>query len=149
MDHPPTSATAPTTSAQSRQRIDDEHRRLGRLLALLSDTCDPERIEALLAELRDLLVSHFETEEAPDGLHQIVGEGAAHRLPNLQHLFDEHREVLVRVDDLRAEARACLEGPVRQLCAGVGGLAETLRRHEADEEALFAEAFYTDIGGRA
>ena len=70
-------------------------------------------------------------------------------MPNLQHLFDEHREILARLGELRAATAAALAGPVREIATGIHGLAETLRRHEAEEERLFGEAFYTDLGGRS
>jgi len=132
-----------------KRRIDEEHRRLGELLGAMTGETDLVRVERLLGELRELLIEHFETEEGPHGLHQIVEEGAAHRLPNVQHLFDEHREILARVDRVRADVAECLAGPVRRVVEEVSGIAETLHRHEQDEEALFTEAFYSDIGGRS
>ena len=139
----------PVSGADTRQQIDDEHRHLNVLLAELTATSDLARVEPLLGSLRELLVKHFETEEAPDGLHEIVSAQAAHRLPNLQKLFDEHREILERVDRLRAATRACFDGPVRRVLDDVGALAKALHEHEAEEEELFGEAFYTDLGGRA
>lgn len=148
MPQPPTPSN-PAPGAETRQQIDDEHRHLNALLAELTDTTDLARVEPLLGSLRDLLVKHFETEEAPEGLHEIVSTQASHRLPNLQKLFDEHREILERVDRLREAARSCFEGPVRRVLDDVEALASTLHEHEAEEEELFGEAFYTDLGGRA
>jgi len=136
-------------AADSRQRIDDEHRHLNELLAELTATRDLVRVETLLSHLRVLLVTHFATEEAPEGLHELVSQQAAHRLPNLQHLFAEHRDFLTRLDRLRDDTVACLGGPVAKILDGVAGLAAALRQHELEEEELFGEAFYTDIGGRA
>ncbi|HSM14990.1 MAG TPA: hemerythrin domain-containing protein [Thermoanaerobaculia bacterium] len=132
-----------------KRRIDEEHLRLRELLGALAGETDLTRVGDLLGELRELLVAHFATEEGPQGLHQIVEEGAAHRLPNVQHLFEEHRQILVRVDDLIDDVGECLAGPVRRVVDEVAAIAETLRRHEHDEEALFTEAFYSDIGGRS
>lgn len=145
----PTPPADPVPGTDTRQQIDDEHRHLNGLLAELTATSELARIERLLGSLRELLVKHFETEEAPQGLHEIVSAQAAHRLPNLQKLFDEHREILDRVDRLREATRACLDGPVRRVLDDVGALARTLHEHEAEEEELFGEAFYTDLGGRA
>jgi hypothetical protein len=36
---------------------------------------------------------------------------------------------------------------VRRVLDGVAELVGTLKRHESDEEELFTEAFYTDLGG--
>jgi len=148
MPQPPT-PSEPLSAADTRQQIDDEHRHLNSLLVELTETSDLERVEPLLGALCDLLSKHFATEEAPDGLHEIVSARAAHRLPNLQQLFEEHREILARVERLRAAARECFDGPVRRVLHDVRALADTLREHEAEEEELFGEAFYIDLGGRA
>ncbi len=145
----PQTATAPRRGAAARNRIDDEHRQLGELLRSLTHTRELGRLNAQLGELRALLVAHFAGEEGEEGLHAVVAEGASHRLPNLQHLFEDHREILTRVDALAGEAAALEAGPAARLHEGVLALAEALRRHEAEEESLFAEAFYRDIGGRS
>jgi hemerythrin len=142
----------PTTGdggSDSRERIDAEHRHLNELLGELLAARDPERIERLLVALRSLLIGHFATEEAPDGLHEIVAQNAAHRLPNVQQLFAEHRDLVHRLDALRVEAAALRDGAFRRLLDEIAGLAAALRAHEAVEDEIFAEAFYTDIGGRA
>ena len=147
---PASTAKSPTPRRQAaRSRIDDEHRQLGELLLSLVHTHGLHRVDKRLVELRSLLVHHFEGEEGGQGLHAVVGEGASHRLPNLQHLFDEHREFLARLETLRATTAAALDGPVREIAEGIHTLAESLRRHEAEEERLFSEAFYTDLGGRS
>jgi hemerythrin len=145
----PTPKNAAPHRRAARTRIDDEHRQLGELLASLVHTHDLHRVEKLLADLHTLLVRHFEGEEGAQGLHSVVGEGASHRLPNLQHLFDDHREFLSRLDALQAATAAALAGPVKEIAEGIHHLAESLRRHEAEEERLFSEAFYTDLGGRS
>lgn len=137
------------SASAARARIDDEHRRLNELLRSLDHSHDLGRIEKLLAELETLLVAHFAGEEGDEGLHQVVGEGAAHRLPNLQRLYDEHREFVTRIARLRAECAGLVDGPVRRLHDGISALAEGLRRHERAEDELFGEAFYTDLGGRS
>jgi len=147
---PKTVSTAPAArsprSRAARLRIDEEHRQLGELLRALTHTHDLARTAALLDELRELLSRHFAGEEGDDGLHEVVGEGASHRLTNIQQLFDEHRLLLARLDEVRAEAGAALAGPVRRVHDGITWLAETLRRHEKQEEALFGEAFYSELG---
>ena len=140
---------APSHRQTARRRIDDEHRQLGELLLSLVHTHDLHRVEKLLGELQTLLVHHFEGEEGGQGLHAVVGEGAAHRLPNLQHLFEEHREFLARLAALRALTAAALAGPAKEIAEGIHHLAESLRRREAEGDRLFGEAFYTDLGGRS
>jgi hemerythrin len=139
-------AAKPRGESSARRRIDDEHRRLNELLRSLTHSHDPVRLQTLLGELRELLVEHFEHEEAPEGLHEIVSEGAAHRMPNLQQLFQEHREILATVDGLAAQIGSIVDGAWREVRDGVSELAESLRRHERDEEDLFSEAFYSDLG---
>ena len=153
----PSAHAAPASTAKSaaprrraaRSRIDDEHRQLGELLLSLVHTHDLHRVEKLLGDLHTLLVHHFEGEEGGAGAALRRRRGASHRLPNLQHLFDEHREFLARLDELQAATAAALAGPVKEIADGIQHLAESLRRHEAEEERLFSEAFYTDLGGRS
>jgi hemerythrin len=145
---PPAPAEPAAPRSAAKNQIDDEHRQLNELLSSLTATHDLERIQAMLSELATLLRRHFETEEGPQGLHEVVGEEATHRLTTLQRLIDEHAEILVRVEQLRIEVADCLDGPVRRTVEGVAALADLLHRHEADEEELFGEAFYSDIGGR-
>jgi hypothetical protein len=145
----PSPSTVAPDAAESRRRIDAEHRSLDALLAELVAERDAEHLEVLLEQLHALLVRHFATEEAPDGLHEIVGRHAPHRLPSVQQLFVEHREMLRRVDRLRDEASALVAGPLQRLREQVEGVATSLRAHEAVEDEIFAEAFYTDLGGRA
>ena len=147
----PAREAKPTPSPRhaARRRIDDEHRQLGELLLSLVHTHDLHRVDKLLGDLETLLVHHFEGEEGSQGLHSVVSEGASHRLPNLQHLFDEHREMLAQLALLRTATATALAGPVKEIAEGLHRLAESLRRHEAEEERLFGEAFYTDLGGRS
>ncbi len=145
----PKAGRTPSRRHAARQRIDDEHRQLGELLRALGHSRDLTRVDALLGDLHGLLLRHFEGEEGEHGLHAVVSEGASHRLPDLQHLFDEHRRILARVEALRAATAAALAGPVNQVVDGIAGLVAMLRHHEAEEERLFLEAFYTDLGGRS
>jgi hemerythrin len=142
-------AEAPARRRETRRKIDDEHEKLRQILGALTRAQRLERTEEVLGELAELLVVHFAGEESSEGVHEIVAAYASHRLPDLQHLFDEHRELLALTERLRADVAACLAGPVRELRDGVTHLATRLREHEAVEDELFAEAFYLDIGGRA
>jgi uncharacterized protein with von Willebrand factor type A (vWA) domain len=120
---------------------------MGELLSVLVTTSDLARVAPLLADLRALLVAHFAGEEGPAGMHEIVAEGAAHRLPNVQRLIEEHAAIVARLDALTAEVAACAAGPLARALAGVCELVALLRRHEAEEEEIFSEAFYVDLGG--
>jgi hypothetical protein len=143
----PAEPVEPRSAAKN--QIEAEHRQLDRLLVSLAVSQDLVRARALLSELATLLRHHFETEEGPQGLHEVVGEQSGHQLATVQRLFDEHADLLVRVEQLRIEVADCLDGPIRRTLGGIAALVEQLRRHEADEDALFAEAFYGDIGGHS
>jgi hemerythrin len=136
-------------SRSTRQRIDAEHAALDGALRALVQTKDVAKLEQRLIDLRRDLAAHFAGEESVEGLHQVVAEGASHRLPDLQRLYDEHRRMIEDLDKLLKTARGALEGPLSELAQGVSRLVEKLRRHEQDEETLFAEAFYVDLGGRS
>jgi hypothetical protein len=133
----------------SKRRIEEEHRRLHQLMLAVTQETDLATLGTLLADLEALLVEHFASEEGPQGMHEIVSAGAAHRLPDLQRLFGEHRAILLQLAELRGEIAGLLAGPIRRVHQEVVALAETLRQHEAVEDDLFGEAFYLDIGGRA
>jgi hypothetical protein len=146
--HP--AVAAPTErGGEARRRIEEEHRRLRELLRALTRTRHLERIDALLTELSELLGAHFAGEEGPEGLHDIVSTYAAHRLPDVQRLFAEHREIQEGLERLRCEVAACIAGPARAIHERSAALVEQLRRHEAVEDDLFGESFYLDIGGRS
>jgi hypothetical protein len=146
---PPVPAEPVPFETESKQRIQDEHRWLAELVGALESTRDLARVRVQLAELASMLRSHFELEEGEGGLHDVVGEQAGHRLAALQRLMAEHAEILVQVEQLRIAVGDCLDGPVRRVLSSVGELVARLRRHEADEEELFADAFWSDLGGRS
>lgn len=140
--------TAPSRPGDARERIAEEHRHLSELLDRVEEMSAPAGLAAALERLRSLLVAHFESEEADDGLHEAIGGATPHLLPAVQHLFDEHREFLSDVDSLTARAHELAAGPVEDLRLGVAGLAARLRAHEARENELFGESVYTDIGSQ-
>lgn len=140
--------TAVSRPGDARQRIAEEHRHLSELLDQIEDISAPAGLAAALERLRGLLVAHFEGEEADDGLHDAIGCSTPHLLPAVQHLFDEHREFLSDLDALTARARELAAGPVEELRTRVAGLASRLRAHEAEENELFGESVYTDVGSQ-
>lgn len=132
--------------AGSRQQIADDHKALGKLLVSLETTRDPHALLPQLEALAGLLQGHFRREEAADGFHEMVSGSAPHLLPSVQSLFDEHREMATQLDDLKAQARQCIEGPVAQLLAGTSELIVRLREHEQAEDELVVGALYADLG---
>lgn len=135
-----------SADAETRQQIAEEHRALGELLGRLEATRDPHALLPRLEELERLLKSHFQREEGAEGLHEMVGESAPHMLTSVQRLFEEHREMAARLDELIRETRRCIEGPVAQVLTGASDLACRLRDHEQAENELVAGALYEDLG---
>lgn len=131
---------------EARQRIAEDHHALGELLDRLEATCDPNLLALELAEMERLLTAHFAREEGDDGLHEMVGDAAPHLLTGVQRLFDEHRRISARLEEIRGEVQACLDGPVAHLVAACRDLAQHLRRHEQAENELVAGALYEDLG---
>lgn len=126
--------------------IEREHRLLGRALARIGVATELGSLAAWLHELRRLLVTHFEREEALDGFGGVIEEHGPHLLPRLQRVMDEHAEILAEVDRLQADIRRCLDGPVAEILGSAKALTTTLKRHEQEENALLEDAMYTDIG---
>lgn len=134
-------------AAVARREIAEEHLQIRAVVGDLETTSDLETLVQRLDELRGLLVSHFAREEAPDGLHRVVDRAAPRMAASVQALFDEHRELLERLDGLAERARACLEGPMAEVRRSAADLCRQLHDHEAVESDLLAGALYDDIGG--
>lgn len=132
--------------AEVRKQIAEEHRLLGELVERTEATTDPHALLPVLEELQRLLQEHFRREEDADGLHDMVGEAAPHKLTAVQRLFDEHRDLAAHLDAAIRHTREVIDGPVAQVRSEVGELAEKLRAHEAAENELVAGALYEDLG---
>lgn len=136
-----------TTSVSSaHRRITEEHEALRESLEILRRLTDLPLLIARLRDLRPLLVEHFRSEEAEDGLHTVVSDNAPHLLPSVQRVFEEHRQFLADIDRLSDEAQECWKGPVREVLDGVRTLCDKLHEHEALETELLTESVYTDLG---
>lgn len=135
-----------TPDGDARKRITVEHEVLRSSLDRLRDLTDLPSVITSLQSLRPRLVEHFQSEEAEDGLHHVVSENAAHLLPSVQRVFEEHRQFLADIDRLTAEAVKCWEGPVARILEGVRTLCDQLHEHETLETELLTESVYTDLG---
>jgi hypothetical protein len=138
--------TSPATAPSGAADIAEEHRALRELLGRVTATRDLGRLLPLLGELAALLEEHFTHEEAADGLHAQVAESAPDRLPEVQRLFTEHREVSERLAALVARAEGLWQGQLAEVLAEAAALAAYLHRHEAAEGELLAGALYDDLG---
>jgi hypothetical protein len=141
-----TTPTPPTSADAARSRIADEHHRLSALLRDLTSTRDLARFDGLLSELQVLLEEHFEGEESSSGLHEAIGEDATDCLPVVQRLMDEHGVILKLTAQLRRDSAALIEGPAALLFRAAQHLADILKRHEQEEDELFGQAYYRDLG---
>lgn len=133
--------------AVSGDQIHDEHLHLRELLGRIEATRDLEPLQGLLAELSEALVVHFEHEEAPGGLQDVIDSSAPHLLEQVDALFDEHRRCLAELGRLRAEVRTILDGPVTDLFKGIADLCRMLHEHEAVETEILSGSLYDELGG--
>jgi hemerythrin len=139
--------TPQPASSAARDRIDEEHHRLRELLKTLNQSEDRTRLPSLLDELREVLVTHFESEEGPEGLHKAVQQLAPRHVHHVEEVIDEHTQLLDSLDDLRERARTMNEGTWPDVQRGVTDLTERLREHEERENELFDDSLLTDLGG--
>ena len=128
-----------------RHEIEREHKAIAKTLRRMEETEDPMALRPFLEELRPLLETHFEREEAADGLHAAIGETAPNLLPQVDELFQEHREIASDLERLcgHSERIARLATEVRE---GTLELIQRLRDHEAQENDIFGHAVY-DVHG--
>jgi hypothetical protein len=127
----------------------EEHALLRDLLARITDARVPERLPelpALLAELHELLSTHFRHEEETEGLVEAVREEAPRLVGRAESLLREHQDLLGRAAGLEAEVRSVLEGPVTEVLASVKDLHDRLVAHDEAENALLHEAVLDDLG---
>jgi len=134
------------TEVGAKARIDEEHAVLRESLDNLRRLTDLPSLISSLQSLRPRLVEHFQSEEAEDGLHKVVSEGASHLLPSVQRVFEEHRQFLADIDRLTGDAKECWEGPMARVLNGVQKLCDHLHEHEILETELLTESVYTDLG---
>ena len=137
--------TQPTRS-DPLAKIAEEHRMLQKTLDRVESTFDLERLTAMLAELHGQLERHFTEEEAPEGLALTIEQAAPQNLRHLDHLFEEHRQMLQTTAEIQVRAQTLLEGPKAAILNDVKQLAEKLRNHEATETNLLTDSVLSDIG---
>lgn len=138
----------PVTTDDNARTFEDiaaEHRALDKALEVLAGTDDPGELLPRLAKLRGLLEQHYAGEEAADGLPRLIGSNAPHLVASLQRIFDEHRQFLFDLEQLSAEARACVDRNA-ELHRGIAGFVDRLHDHERRETSLVSDAVNTDLG---
>lgn len=142
----PLTSPSPSTT-DSRQTIARQHDELRELVRALPTTRDLVHLAARLGELRARLEDHYAVEEGPDGLYEIVVTRAPRHHTRVQRLFDEHRDLLRRVDAIVTKTRAILDGPAADVHRDVAELVRVLDAHEVRETAMLGDAMYCDNTG--
>lgn len=134
--------------AFQRHSLDKEHDTIRDIVDRMESTLDIEALWHEVRRLQPLLREHFESEEAADGFFATLRErlpGNFHRVDNLEH---EHETLGREAAALDAACRACLEGPIADVCRKARLFAQRIRAHEAQETELLGDAFLNDLGGR-
>jgi hypothetical protein len=103
----------------------------------------PGQLAARLESTREILAEHFRFEEENGYLAQVL-ERHPHLERAVEHLKQEHRELLETLDGLRAETDAAglLSDPLRDR---VSEWIKRVRRHERSENVLVEDAFNVDL----
>ena len=140
---------AVTDKERARRECDEilaEHRRIDALIADIGDTSDLDALAGKLDSLALQLKSHFEREQAADGLHAVIAKDASHAVPALDHLVSEHKVFLATVQDIMGRV---IGGSVDQerINKELADLFDALKDHEQQETDLFAEVICLDEGG--
>ena len=132
----------------TRHDIDREHQTIRGILDCMDSTLDIEDLWNEVRRLQPMLREHFDSEESADGFFAMLRErlpGNFHRVDNLQH---EHETFVRELAALDAACRACLEGPIADVCRKARLFAQRVRAHESQEVELLGDAFLNDRGGR-
>lgn len=133
-------------NSRTKDAIARQHAELHALMDKLHTARDFGQLMGLLRDLRHHLVAHFELEEGSGGLHDIVVEHAPRHFAHVQRLFDEHRELLRRVDEIAAKTRACLDGPASEIFRDLKDVSRALGQHEERENTILNDAIFSDTG---
>lgn len=125
--------------------LEQEHKRVMKLLARLRTQVAASDLLPLLDELRTLLIIHFAREQLPDGFYEALGELAESRRGELDELIAEHGSILSNLNGLLTDAKDSPVVDETDVLDRVSRLLEQLDRHEHKEHQ-----FATDVlGGKA
>mgnify|MGYP005718247709 CR=1 FL=1 len=130
-DHPGFSGATRAT----RQQILQSHQELHEVLAVIHRTREGAELTATLFSLLDLLQHHFDLEEAPCGLYEIL-RARAPIARDVVQLLDEHRSML---DDLRLLSAQAQASPSPLIFARAQRFSDRLRDHESREMRLLMQ----------
>ena len=143
---------SPSPQFEAHQRIIESHRALKDLLARLEATLQQKagtiaEASALLGQLGDRLVKHFEVEEA-GGYFAEALEHAPRLICRANALMNQHPKMTARAREL-AEAADPEQAPDewwRQTAERFKTFQEELFKHERNEDGLIQEVYHRDLG---
>ena len=126
--------------------LENEHRRLMKLVDRLRVQDSMNGLLPLLDELRILLIVHFAREQLPDGFYEALGKRADDRRDEIQALIADHGEILSFMNALLEDATTAAPDMEADVLSRVAKLADQLREHELREHH-FAEHVMGKGGG--
>ena len=131
------------------QEIVAEHQGLLARLALIEAAARPEQVQEELRALVALLELHFEAEERPGGMFARVRAQDPRLGGEIDALRSEHVSIVAAALSLieRAAQVRQLRLPSHDFVSDVQQFTTQVRRHEAREDALLADAHYHEEGG--
>ncbi len=128
------------TIEQASRDLEEDHHRIHGLVAEIRASRDRDRAVALLTTLGNDLAAHFDAEERPGGLYEVLGIHAPEFSRTLRHLLDDHFRLKATIVDLRDRVRAPSDPAFDMLATDVARLAAALGDHERREEEVVRAA---------
>lgn len=113
--------------------LENEHRRLMKLVDRLRVQDTMTGLLPMLDELRTLLIVHFAREQLPDGFYDALGERAQDRRDEIQVLISDHGAILSSLNALLEDATTVDPDVEADVLARVSKLVDQLYAHELRE----------------
>ena len=120
--------------------LEQEPRRLMKLVDRLRAHDVLTGLLPLLDELRTLLIVHFAREQLPDGFYDILGERAEGRRDEIQVLISDHGSILSALNALLADTKAAGPESEADLLERLTQLLDQLHDHEHREHRFAVDA---------
>jgi malate synthase A len=119
---------------QVQAALNDDHTRLERLLARLSDARDAAALTVTLDELHQMLTEHFAHEEHAKGFYGLVAARSPEYRTELAAMIEEHREILRALAALVEKGKS--HASAADLTRDGAAIAQRLLDHERREMRL-------------
>jgi hypothetical protein len=134
-------------------RVEEDHHTLREQLDAVGAATSRTGLLAVLQQLPEPLLEHFELEEKTGGLYEDLRARRPALATELDALRAEHRVILDELDALcrQLDAGQSAEGPGQNIAEAtmrpVVRWLDRIRRHEHAESGMIGEVYYTDEGG--